>query len=291
MHEVAVKGILSARNGMNLYRGCLHGCIYCDSRSLCYNMQHAFEDIEVKRNALEILEKELRSKRKKCMISTGAMSDPYLPLERTLGHTRRSLELLEEYGFGASILTKSDLVLRDLDVIRRIHEKTRFVLQMTLTTYDEALCGILEPNVATTRARFEVLKTLQAAGIPTVVWLSPILPFINDSEENLLGLLDYCTEAGVAGIISFGMGVTLRAGDREYYYKALDRHFPGLKERYIKTYGNAYVLMSPDNAPLMELFHAHCRAHGILDDPGEVFDFVGRFEEKNKPVQLSLFDL
>lgn len=290
MHEVDVKGILSPKNGMNLYRGCLHGCIYCDSRSTCYQMRHDFEDIEVKRNSLTLLEKELKARRRKCMISTGAMTDPYLPLEKSLLYTRRSLELIEEYGFGASVLTKSDLVLRDLDVIQRIHQKTRFVLEMTLTTYDEDLCRIIEPRVATTRERVQVLREFQAAGIPTVVWLTPILPFINDTMENLQGILNYCKDVQVAGIISFGMGVTLRSGDREYFYQAMDQHFPGLKQKYIQTYGEAYSVMSPRNQELMAYFKTFCKTNGILSDPSEVFRFASRFEEKNKPVQLSLFD-
>lgn len=289
MHEVEVKGILSARNGMNLYRGCSHGCIYCDSRSTCYQMNHVFEDIEVKRNCLEVLESELRRKRTKCMISTGAMSDPYLPLERTLQYTRKSLELIRDLGFGATVLTKSDLVLRDLDVIEAIHRSTRFVLQMTLTTYDESLCTILEPHVASTRRRFEVLQRFREAGIPTVVWLSPILPFINDTKENLEGILTYCNDAGVKGIICFDMGVTLRSGDREYFYAALDRHFPGLKERYIQTYGNAYSLLSPNHPQLMAQLKSFCRENNMLCRPDQVFAYLSEFEEKNRPVQLSFF--
>ena len=289
MHEVEVKGILSARNGMNLYRGCSHGCIYCDSRSTCYQMNHVFEDIEVKRNCLEVLESELRRKRTKCMISTGAMSDPYLPLERTLQYTRKSLELIRDLGFGATVLTKSDLVLRDLDVIEAIHRSTRFVLQMTLTTYDESLCSMLEPHVASTRRRFEVLQRFREAGIPTVVWLSPILPFINDTKENLEGILTYCNDAGVKGIICFDMGVTLRSGDREYFYAALDRHFPGLKERYIQTYGNAYSLLSPNHPQLMAQLKSFCRENNMLCRPDQVFAYLSEFEEKNRPVQLCFF--
>ena len=215
MHFVDAKGILSAKNGMNLYRGCTHGCIYCDSRSKCYQFTHDFEDIEVKQNAPELLEQTLRSKRKKCMIGTGAMCDPYMHCEKELRLTRRCIEIIERYGFGLAIQTKSDLVLRDLDLFQKIQEKAKCVVQMTLTTYDEALCKIVEPNVCTTKKRFETLKILQQNGIPTVVWLSPILPFINDAEENIEGILDYCIDAGVYGIINFGMGMTLRAGDRE----------------------------------------------------------------------------
>ena len=223
MHFVEAKGILSQHNGMNVYRGCTHGCIYCDSRSACYGFTHAFEDIEVKRNAPQLLEKALRSKRKKCMIGTGAMCDPYMHCEEELQITRRCLELIERYEFGAAIQTKSDRILRDLDLLRRINEKAKCVVQMTLTTYDEDLCRILEPNVCTTGRRAQVLDILREEGIPTVVWLSPILPFLNDTRENIEGILEYCIRAKVRGIICFGMGMTLREGDREYYYQALDR--------------------------------------------------------------------
>ena len=235
MHYVEAKGILSAKNGMNIYRGCSHGCIYCDSRSSCYQMEHEFEDIAVKQNAVDLLAAALKRKRKKCMIGTGAMTDPYIPLELETGYLRQSLELIEEQGFGFTVLTKSDRVLRDLDLLQKINAKTKCVVQMTLTTYDEELCRKLEPNVSTTKARFEVLKQLRDAGIPTVVWLCPILPFINDTQANISGLLDYCIEAKVYGIICFGMGVTLRDGNREYFYRQLDKSFPGLKEKYIRT--------------------------------------------------------
>ena len=229
MHKVKVKGILSATNGMNLYRGCSHGCIYCDSRSNCYQINHQFEDIEVKENAVELLERALKHKRKRCMIGTGAMTDPYIPLEMELGNTRKCLELIAQYGYGVSILTKSNRILRDLDVLEKINKETKCVVQMTMTTYDENLCRILEPNVSTTRERFEVLKTMQKHGIPTVVWLSPILPFINDTRENIAGLLSYCVQAGVKAIMCFGMGVTMREVNREYFYEKLDKHFPGMK--------------------------------------------------------------
>lgn len=287
MHFVKAKTILSARNGMNLYRGCQHGCIYCDSRSRCYGMEHPFEDIEVKGNALELLEAALRSKRKPCMIGTGSMSDPYMPLEKQLSMTRKSLELIEKYGFGATLITKSDLVLRDLPVLRRINSKTKAVVQMTLTTADEDLCRILEPNVATTARRAEVLKALQQAGIPTVVWMCPIVPFLNDTEENIRRIVNLCAGTGVKGIIHFGMGLTLREGNREYFYAQLDRHFPGLKERYIRTYGNAYELLSPDWRRLEQVFREECDRNGIWRDNDRIFRFLSEFEEKSE--QLSLF--
>lgn len=291
MHMVEVKGILSSKNGMNLYRGCSHGCIYCDSRSRCYQMQHDFEDIEVKRNAIELLEDALKRKREKCMIGTGAMTDPYIPLEMQLQHTRQCLQLIEKYNFGLAIQTKSNRILRDLDILKHINEKTKCVVQMTLTTFDEDLCRLIEPNVSTTKERFEVLKVMKDNGIPTVVWISPILPFINDTAENINGILNYCEEAGVKGIICFGMGLTLRNGNREYFYRALDEKFPGLKERYIQSYGNMYDIRSKNNQELMELFYRRCKQNGILYDPNVVFSYLNTFEQKNSTRQISIFDL
>lgn len=287
MHFTEAKGILSAQNGMNIYRGCTHGCIYCDSRSKCYQFTHAFEDIEVKQNAPELLEKALRSKRKKCMIGTGAMSDPYMHCEEELGMMRKCLELIDRYEFGVAIQTKSDRILRDLDLLKSINEKAKCVVQMTLTTYNEDLCRILEPNVCTTKRRFEVLQILKENNIPTVVWLSPILPMINDTEENIRGILDYCVQAKVHGIICFGMGVTLREGDREYYYGALDKHFPGLKQIYQKKYGNAYEVQSDNHKELMRIFRDTCKAHGMLYTVEDCFKYLHEFPEKYE--QMSLF--
>ena len=289
MHYVKVMGILSPSNGMNLYRGCSHGCIYCDSRSKCYQMNHDFEDIEVKENALELLEAALRRKRKRCMIGTGAMTDPYLPLEKKLGYTRKALLLIEKYGFGVALQTKSDLVLRDLDILRQINEKTKAVVQMTLTTADEKLCRIIEPNVSTTNERFEALKALRDAGIPTVVWLCPVLPFINDTEENIRTILGMCVEAGVRGVLCFGMGLTLRESNREYFYRQLDIHFPRLKERYIREYGNNYMVDSPRSTELMRLFHRICEENGILHSNDQIFEYLRKFEEKNAAEQLCLW--
>lgn len=291
MHFVTAKGILSSQNGMNLYRGCLHGCIYCDSRSKCYHMDHDFEDIEIKENAIDLLEYALKHKRKKCMIGTGAMTDPYIPLELEFENVRKALQLVYDYGFGFTIITKSDRILRDLDLLQKINEKTKCVVQMTLTTYDENLCRKIEPNVSTTRERFEVLKQLRDAGIPTVVWLTPILPFINDTEENITGILDMCIEAKVYGIICFGMGLTLREGNREYFYKQLDRLFPGLKAKYIQMYGNQYIIGSSENDRLMKLFHQKCFKNGILHNNEQIFQYLHTFEEKNAAEQLSLWNL
>lgn len=289
MHYVEVKGILSAHNGMNLYRGCTHGCIYCDSRSKCYHIDHAFEDIEVKANAIELLEAALKRKRRKCMLGMGSMTDPYIPLEEEIGNVRRALALASRYGFGVTLTTKSNRILRDLDLLKEINDRAKCVVQITLTTYDEELCKKIEPNVCTTKERLHVLRELQKAGIPTVVWLCPILPFINDTEENIQGILRSCAEMGVRGVICFGMGLTLRDGNREYFYRQLDRLFPGMKEKYIKTYGVQYEINSPRNKELMALFHKFCEEHGMLHDNGQIFEYLHTFEEKNSGVQLSLF--
>ncbi len=292
MHYVNARGILTAnggRHGMNIYRGCSHGCIYCDSRSRCYQFTHPFEDIEVKQNAAELLENTLKSKRKKCMIGTGAMSDPYMHIEKDLCLTRKCLEIIRQYEFGVAIQTKSDLILRDIDLLDEINRSAKSVVQVTLTTYDDDLCGILEPNVCNTKRRIEVLEEMQKRNIPTIVWITPILPFINDTEENITSILNECVRVGVKGIIDFGMGLTLREGDREYYYAALDKHFPGMKARYIKSYGNAYELPSPNARALTAIFQKICNENGIMSTPEECFRFMNELPDKYE--QMSIFDL
>ena len=288
MHYSTVKGILSAHNGMNLYRGCQHGCIYCDSRSACYHMEHAFEDVEVKENALALLEEELRRKRRPCMIGMGSMTDPYIPLEEELCHTRQALELIWRYGCGVTLITKSARVLRDIELLKRINDESKCVVQMTMTTFDRELCKKLEPNVSATGERFEALLALRDAGIPTVVWLCPILPFINDTRENIDGILDYCERAGVRGVLCFGMGLTLREGNREYFYASLDRLFPGLKQEYIRRYGDSYIIDSPKAPELMERFHSRCARSGIEHDNDAIFAYLREYERGGQQ-QLSLF--
>lgn len=292
MHFVDAKGILTGSGGycgMNIYRGCTHGCIYCDSRSRCYQFTHAFEDIEVKQNAAELLERVLRSKRRVCMIGTGSMSDPYMHCEEELGLTRKCLEIIRDRGFGLAIQTKSDRILRDIDLLDEINRNAKCVVQITLTTYDDDLCKIVEPNVCNTKRRIEVLEEMQKRGIPTIVWLSPILPFINDSEENITMILNECVRTGVKGVICFGMGLTLREGDREYYYAALDKHFPGLKERYIRLYGNSYEVSCPNSKELMKLFHRICQENNMMGTPEECFEFMRTIPDRYK--QMSLFDI
>ena len=288
MHYINAKTILSSKNGMNLYRGCSHGCIYCDSRSKIYNMNHDFEDIEVKENGIRLLKNALKRKREKVMIGTGSMTDPYIPLESNLKFMRESLELIYKYGHGFTCITKSDLILRDLDLIKKINENTKAVIQMTLTTADEELCKILEPNVCTTKERVNVLKTLNENDIPTIVWLCPILPYINDTEENINQILDYCIDANVKGILCFGMGMTLREGNREYFYKKLDEHFPGLKERYRRTYRNSYGIKSPNNKKLMKIFLQRTDEHGIMNNIEDIFEYLHEFPSHESTKQTTL---
>lgn len=294
MHFVNAKTILTPRS-MNIYRGCMHGCIYCDSRSKCYQFTHDFEDIEVKQNAPELLEQALQKKRKRCMIGTGSMGDPYIPIEKELGLMHRCLEIIERYNFGATLITKSDLVLRDLDILTRINNKTKAVVQMTLTTADDELCRKIEPGVCPTSRRFEVLSACRDAGIPTVVWFSPLLPFINDTKENVEGIVDYCVRAGVHAILCFGIGLTLREGNREYFYAALDKNFPAepgkpsLKERYIKTYGYRYMATSSHHKSLMIYLAELCHKNNIKLGTSSIFKWIEEFPEA-LPEQPGLFD-
>ena len=293
MHFVTAKSILTPRS-MNIYRGCTHGCIYCDSRSKCYQFTHDFEDIEVKQNAAELLEETLRRKRKRCMIGTGSMCDPYIPLEKDLCLMRRCLEIIDRYGFGVAPQTKSDLILRDLDLLSSINRKAKTVVQMTLTTADDELCRKIEPGVCPTSRRFEVLQACRDQGIPTVVWFSPLLPFINDTKENIEGIVELCARAGVHSIICFGIGLTLREGNREYFYAALDRNFPAtpgspsLKERYQHAFGYSYMCSSPHEHELMSYLSKLCREHHIQLGTDSVFKWIEEFPDTN-PLQPELF--
>lgn len=290
MHYKEVKAILSPQNGMNLYRGCTHGCIYCDSRSKCYRMNHDFEDIEVKLKADELLEHTLRRKRTKGMIMAGALTDPYVPIEEELQITRRCLNQIERFDFGLAIQTKSNLIMRDIDILDKINRKTKCVVGITMTTYDEELCKKLEPNVCTTKERFLVLLALKERGIPTIVWMNPILPFINDDMDNVKGIMKYCIDAGVYGIMNDGMSLTLRPGSREHYYEQLDRLFPGMKERYIETYGEAYELASPNKDELMSYFRKTCDENNIVHDREELLRFMREYKNKTLGTQMTIYD-
>ena len=286
MHYVKAKGIFTSDYGINLYRGCTHGCIYCDSRSQIYQFNHKFEDIEVKENAVELLKREL-IRRKPFMVVTGAMTDPYVPIEKRLKHVRKCLEVIYRYGYGFSCLTKSDLILRDLDLLKKINEKSKVVVQITLTTADDDLCRLIEPNVCPTSRRVEVLERLNENGIPAVVWLSPILPHINDSEENINSILDYCIDTNVKGVLNLEMGFSLREGNSEYFYKKLDENFPGLKERYIDEFGDSNFIYSKNNGKLKGIIRERCQEHGILYKQEDIFDYV--YEFPSNSVQSQLF--
>jgi len=288
MHLKEAKGILSASNGMNISRGCTHGCIYCDSRSKCYQIDHDFEYVQIKSNAPALLEDALKRKRNKCVVGTGAMTDPYIPIPENLANIRACLEVIDKYDCGVAIQTKSDLILRDLDILLRINKKAKCIVQTTLTTFDEDLCKIIEPNVCSTKRRYEMLKIMQKNGIQTIVWLCPFLPFINDTEENLRGLIDYCIDSGVYGTLFWGIGMTLREGSRDYFYQKLDEHFPGLKDVYHKKYAYKYEITSDNNDKLYRILCDTFDKHKIIYGTDNLFKYMSIYEEKEKK-QMELF--
>lgn len=286
MHTIQAKSLLSPKNGMNVYRGCTHGCIYCDSRSTCYQMNHDFEDVAVKENAPELLNDILPRKRSKCMIGFGSMSDPYIPAEKTLELTRKCLAIIKRHHFGVSLITKSDLVLRDIDLFKEINTHSKAVISMTLTTADDTLCKKLEPHVAPTSKRVDALSALHDEGIKTIVWLGPILPYINDTDKNLLEILKLCRDANVSGILCYGFGLTLREGNREYYYQKLDELYPGLSKRYAQEFGNKYGVMSPRNKQLMNIFKNFCKNEDIETNHKKLYAMMSEIERDR---QTTLF--
>ncbi|MGM9969385.1 MAG: SPL family radical SAM protein [Anaeroplasma sp.] len=289
MHKVKTKTILTPKNEINIYKGCTHGCIYCDSRSKCYKLEHDFEDIEVKENAPELLALTLCKKKEKGMISFGSISDPYNPIEKDLELTRSCLKIIEQNGFGASILTKSDLVLRDIDIIKKINEQTKCVIQMTITCANDSLSKIIEPNVCPTSRRVEVLKELEKNGIPTIVWIAPLLPYINDTEENFKNILKLCVECKVKGIVYYGPGMTLREGTKEYYYSQLDDNFPILRRRYQREFkGRCDIYQSSNVSRFDYIIKDICEKNNIKYELEDVFYFINNFD--TNVLQLSLFD-
>jgi DNA repair photolyase len=263
---------------MNLYRGCQHQCIYCDSRSECYRIKD-FSQIQVKENALQLLELELKRKKHKGTIGTGSMNDPYMPVEKQLKLTQRSLELISKYNFPVHIITKNKLVLRDIDLIKQIG-KTYSAVSITITTTKDELGRILEPGASSSSERFMAIKTLADAGIYCGVLLMPVLPFLNDTPENIISVIEMAKKAGAKYIVGW-MGMTLRDKQRDYYYEKLDKHFPGVKSNYLARYGNQYSIAVPDGIKLQSLFNATCKEFGIAT--------AMKFFEENKPVQLDLF--
>ena len=270
---------------MNIYKGCCHGCIYCDSRSECYGVEE-FDRVRAKDKALEIIERDLRSKRKKGVIGTGAMSDPYNPLEKEAGLTREALKLIDQYGFGIAIATKSTLIERDLDLLVKISKHSPVIVKITVTTADDELCKLIEPNVAPTSERFQAIKACSDAGIFTGILMMLILPYINDTEENVSNVISLAGQNG-AKFIYPAFGVTLRQNQREWYYSQLDHKFPGIKEKYMQRYANAYECASPNARELWKLFMYQCREQNILY---KMEDIIREYTDKYKVEQLSLFD-
>ncbi len=286
MHEKEAKSILTPQNGMNVYRGCTQGCIYCDSRSDCYRYEYDFEDVEIKKNMAQLLEKSLRSKRRRCMIGIGSMSDPYQEIEKSEQLMRSALELIHYYGYGVTIETKSDLILRDLDLLQAIHTKAKVNVIVSLTAREDALAAKLEPGCPATSRRVEVLKKLKAEGISTYVHMAPLIPGINDSVENVQGLLDLCGEAKVDGILYSFLGVTLRKGSRQHFYKKLTEQFPGMLEDFMEQYGEINEIHVPEEKELLGMIKQYCKEHSIVCDQQKLFTYLRAFEDKLSAPQI-----
>lgn len=270
---------------MNIYKGCSHGCIYCDSRSECYGVDN-FDQVRAKEKALALIERELRGKRKKGVVGTGAMSDPYNPYEKEYKLTRGALELINRFGFGVSIATKSDLIVRDMDLLKEIGKHSPVLVKITVTTADDLLCAKIEPNAAVSSRRFKAIKALSQAGIFAGVLLMPVLPFIEDTEDNINRIIDLAYQSG-AKFIYPAFGVTLRQNQRDWYYKKLDELFPALKEKYIKNYGNAYECRCLKAKELWSLFQCKCDDYEILYN---MKDIIAGYKDPYQSVQLSLFE-
>ena len=270
---------------MNLYRGCSHGCIYCDSRSDCYRIED-FDRVRGKADALAILEKELSKKKQKGVIGIGTMSDPYNPCEKHYMQTREALKLIEKYGFGVSIETKSDLILRDLDILEKISHKNNVILKFTITTPHDNLSKVIEPNVCASSKRFQAVKECSDRGLFTGILLTPVLPFITDKKEDIKELIKLASEHHAAFIYNY-MGVTLRANQRDYYYKKLDQHFPLLKQKYMKTYKEQYFCASLNYQRLNRIFTDECRRYHLLY---RMEDIIKAYKKERKIFQQeSLF--
>lgn len=270
---------------MNLYRGCCHGCIYCDSRSDCYGVED-FDRVRLKRNALQILEGELQKKRKKGVVGVGAMSDPYNPFEKEMKATRGALKLLDEYGFGAALDTKGTLVLRDIDLIERISQKSCVNIKVTITTADDSLSKLIEPYAPASSERFRAIRELSRAGIFAGVLFTPLLPYITDTEENVTTMVRLAYENGARFIFPM-FGVTLRQNQRDYYYKKLDEHFPGISRKYRSVYRSNYYCGSPQTKKLRNLFQDECRKYGLAF---QMRDIIAAYKKTEPRVeQLSLF--
>lgn len=297
MQYIKVKTIVSqAKNNdnwfginynMNIYQGCCHGCIYCDSRSNCYQIID-FDRVRAKENSTEIIKNELRSKRNKGVIGTGAMSDPYNPFERKLMLTRKALEEIDSNRFGVAIATKSDLVVRDIDILKRIQSHSPTLIKMTITTYDDNLCKKIEPSVCESSRRFEAIRKLSDNGIYVGVLLMPILPFINDSEENIKNIIKKAYESNAKFIFSYGLGVTLRQNQRQYYFDQLNKLFPGnnLPQRYINAYKESYINPASNNKKLWRVFKEECEKYNLLY---KMEDIIKDYKTNYEKTQISWF--
>lgn len=268
---------------MNLYKGCCHKCIYCDSRSNCYNIED-FDRVRAKKDEIEILSKELKSKRKKGVIGIGAMSDTYNPFEKQYEITRKALELIYYYNFGVSIETKSSLITRDIDIFNKINSKSDVILKFTITTASDELSRKIEPNVCASSERLKAMKKLSDNGIFVGTLLTPIIPFITDSEENIRNVIRLSYENGAKFVFSMG-GVTLRENQREFFYEQLDKTFPGVKEKYIKTYGNDYFCY-PLNNNLENVFKEECEKYGLFY---KMEDIIKAYKKENSEQEQLTF--
>ncbi|MCL2865815.1 MAG: radical SAM protein [Lachnospiraceae bacterium] len=268
---------------MNIYRGCSHGCIYCDSRSLCYQNVD-FDQVKAKENALQKMREELRRKVKSGVIGTGAMSDPYNPFEKKELLTRHALALMDAFDFGVAIATKSALVTRDIDILEDIKAHSPVLVKITVTTADEELCKKIEPHVSSVSKRFRAINALAERGIICGVLMMPILPYINDNENNIRRIVQEAKAAG-ADFVYPAMGMTLREGNREYFYKKLEESFPGIKEKYIKRFGLRYNCTSSQAKRLWESFKEECEKQGMIHDMKSI---INRYK-RGYGEQLSLF--
>ncbi len=270
---------------MNIYKGCCHGCIYCDSRSDCYRVEN-FDRVKAKENALEIIRNDLKRKVKTGVVGTGAMSDPYNPFEKELLLTRHALELINAFEFGVAIATKSSLITRDIDILSEIKEHSPVLCKLTITCADDKLSKIIEPNVCPSSERFAAIKQLSDAGLFTGILLMPVLPFINDTEENIINIVRLAHENGAKFIYS-ALGVTLRDNQRKYFYEQLDKKFPGAKEKYIKNYGNNYSCGSLNARRLSQIFRTECDKYGLIYKMPEI---IRAYKLGYGDTQLSFFD-
>lgn len=258
---------------MNIYKGCPHGCIYCDSRSDCYGITH-FDTVRAKENSTEIIRRDLKSKRKKGVIGTGSMSDPYNIFEKKYEYTREALKIIDEFGFGIGIATKSPLITRDIDILRKIQTHSPVLIKITITTYDDNLCRLIEPNVSPSSKRFESIKILSDAGIYTGILLMPVLPFINDDMHNIRNIVRKAYESGAKFIFAYGMGLALRGNQMDYYYEKIIKMFPDQKivKRYMDTFGDSYECESPKSRELWEAFVGECNKYGLIYRMTDIID-------------------